>query len=137
MNNKLTSGEKSVQAFIAWQATMTDDDYRQIVFRGSLNRSEIAKGCGIAKAALRQNPSVKSLLDKLEKDLRERGVLPELTELAKTAATKPKLYDRTSSERARQSRRVTELEQEVLELRARLRRYEELSEELAKSGKEF
>ncbi|MFH6563273.1 VPA1267 family protein [Aeromonas caviae] len=131
---KSFSGEKSVQAFIAWSAAMRDDDYRQIVFRGSLNRGEIAKGCGIAKAALRQNPQVKILLEQLEIDLRQRGVLPELTEEAKTAATEPKLYDRTVAKRARESKRVAELEQQVLELRARLKRFEELSEVLTEMG---
>jgi hypothetical protein len=35
---------------------MSDDDFRQIVFRGQLNRGEIAKGLDCAKSALRQNP---------------------------------------------------------------------------------
>jgi hypothetical protein len=128
------AGQKSVEAFMAWSATMNDDDYRQIVFRGSLNRTEVAKGCGIAKAALRQNPQVKKLLEQLESDLRSRQVLPLMTEKAKVASTQPKQYDQTASKRARESKRVAELEQEVLELRARLKRFEELSEVLTEMG---
>ena len=74
------------------------------------------------------------MLEQLEIDLRQRGVLPELTEEAKTAATEPKLYDRTVAKRARESKRVAELEQQVLELRARLKRFEELSEVLTEMG---
>lgn len=42
--SKLTAGEKNIQGFTAWTATMTDADYRQMIFRGSLNWSDIAKG---------------------------------------------------------------------------------------------
>lgn len=130
----LSSGEQSIEAFVAWQSTMTADDYRQITFRGSLNRGEIAKGCGFAKSVLQQNPEVKRLLEKLEESLRQQKVLPELTDDAKTAAKQPKQYDKTASKRGRESKRVSELEQEVLELKARLRRYSELSEVLDEMG---
>ncbi len=130
----LTAAEKSVQAFLLWKASMGDDDYAQIVFRGQLNREQVAKGCGFAKAVLRQNPKVKELLHQLELDLRQRQVLPDLTEAAQIAATQPKAYDRTERQRITESRRVAELEAEVLELKARLRRFEELSEVLVEMG---
>lgn len=42
---------------------MADDDYRQIVHRGKLNRNEVAKGVGCAKSALLQNPKLRGLLE--------------------------------------------------------------------------
>lgn len=131
---KSTAGERSVNAFLAWKASMTVDDFRQIIFRGSLNRTEIAKGCGIAKAALRQNPKVRALLQELEDDLRSHGTLPPLAADVTEAKNAPVLYDRTASKRVRESRRVAELEKEVLELKARLRRFEELSQVLTEMG---
>lgn len=57
-----------------------DGDFEQIVFRGQLNRGEVAKAIDIGKSALRQNPAIKEGLEKVEQELRDRGVLPPLTE---------------------------------------------------------
>ena len=52
----MASGQQKAQqnldAFLAWSATQTDDDYRQIAFRGQLNRIEVAKAVGFGKSAL-------------------------------------------------------------------------------------
>ncbi|WP_299664346.1 VPA1267 family protein [uncultured Psychromonas sp.] len=125
---------ENLSSFIIWQATMTDDGFRQIVFRGGLNRGEIAKACGFGKSALNQNPQIKSALKKLEDDLRTRNVLPQLTEKAKSEKIEPKKYDKTASQRMRDAKRVAELEQKVLELETRLKRFGELSEVLMEMG---
>ena len=44
--------EENVQTFAAWVATKSDTDYRAMVIRGVLSRTEIAKECGFAKSAL-------------------------------------------------------------------------------------
>ena len=49
-------------AFQRWAATKTDDDLKQIVFRGQLNRGEVANAIGIGESAVRQNPAIKSLV---------------------------------------------------------------------------
>lgn len=134
MANGQQKAEKNLDTFVAWKATMTDDAFRQITFRGGLNRVEIAKGCGFGKSALNQNPQIKSVLQALENDLRERGVLPELTVAAKTAHAEPKQHDKTASKRIRESKRISELEQKVLELEIRLKRFGELSEVLHEMG---
>ncbi|MGU5642666.1 hypothetical protein ACV1DC_22165, partial [Aeromonas caviae] len=36
--------QQNLEAFEVWKATQTDDDFKQIVFRGQLNRIEVAKG---------------------------------------------------------------------------------------------
>ena len=128
------AAEKSVQAFMLWQAGMSNDDYTQIIYRGQLNREEVAKGCGFAKAVLKQNPQVKKLLAQLELDLRLKQVLPDLTEIAQVAAAQPKTHDRAERKQSMESRRIAELEAEVLELKAKLRRFEELSEVLVEMG---
>ena len=40
--------EKNVEKFEAWIARSTDDDFRQMVWRGSLNRVLIAEECGFS-----------------------------------------------------------------------------------------
>ena len=134
MANGQQKAQQNIDAFIRWSATMTDDDYRQIVHRGKLNRIEVAKGVGCAKSALLQNPKLRALFEELENELRKRGVLPELTEAAKSARSEPKQYDKTSSKRLQDANRIAELEQEVLRLKMQLERFQELSEVIHELG---
>lgn len=132
--NGAQKAKANLDSFIIWQASMTDEGFSQIVFRGCLNRGEIAKACGFGKSALNQNPQIKSALQALEDDLRTRNILPQLTEKAEVTKADPKQYDKTASKRIREAKRVAELEQNVLELEARLKRFEELSEVLLEMG---
>ena len=141
MSNGQERARQNLSAFQNWVATQTDDDFKQIVFRGQLNRGEVAKAIGIGKSALRQNPAIKTALDNLEQNLRDRGVLPELTETAQAQRSEPKRYDPSVNQRAMESRRLSVLEQENIELKARvatleakLKRYGELSEVLTEFG---
>ena len=141
MSNGQERARQNLSAFQSWVATQTDDDFKQIIFRGQLNRGEVAKAIGIGKSALRQNPAIKTALDNLEQNLRDRGVLPELTETAQAQRSEPKRYDPSVNQRAMESRRLSVLEQENIELKARvatleakLKRYGELSEVLTEFG---
>ncbi|MCG7578056.1 MULTISPECIES: VPA1267 family protein [unclassified Halomonas] len=141
MSNGQERARQNLSAFQTWVATQTDDDFKQIVFRGQLNRGEVAKAIGIGKSALRQNPAIKTALENLEQNLRDRGVLPELTETAQAQRSEPKRYDPSINQRAMESRRLSVLEQENIELKARvatleakLKRYGELSEVLTEFG---
>jgi hypothetical protein len=132
---------ENVDAFRAWIATQTDDDFKQIAHRGQLNRGEVAKAIGIGKSALRQNPVIKEQLEALENELRQRSVLPPLTGLAEAQRKAPKRYDQSENNRAGDSRRLSQLEQENIELKAKvaelqtqLKRYGELSEVLSEFG---
>jgi len=132
---------QNLDDFQSWVATQTDEDFKQIVFRGQLNRGEIAKAVGIGKSALRQNPAIKKALEKLEQDLRNRGVLPPLIATAQPQGAEAKLYDSSVNKRAMESKRLSVLEQENIELKARvatleakLKRYGELSEVLTEFG---
>ncbi|CAK2668940.1 transposase [Vibrio crassostreae] len=133
--------QQNLEAFEVWKATQTDDDFKQIVFRGQLNRIEVAKGIGCGKSALNQNPALKKALKVLEDELRSKGVLPPLTDAAKNNADKPKVYDNTANRKLLDSKRVSSLEAENIELKAkvkelekRLERFGELSETLSDMG---
>ncbi|QQD24750.1 hypothetical protein GJQ55_09875 [Venatoribacter cucullus] len=73
MSNGQERARQNLSAFQRWVATQTDDDFKQIVFRGQLNRGEVAKAIGIGKSALRQNPAIFSQNQKLKSPLRWRG----------------------------------------------------------------
>lgn len=134
MANGQQKAEQYVNSFISWSATMKDNDYKQIIYRGNLSRIEVAKAVGCAKSSLIQNPRLKILLSELEDDLRKRSILPPLTESAKSDQSKPKQYDKTASKRLHDSKRISELEQEVLQLKMQLERFTELSEVMAELG---
>jgi hypothetical protein len=141
----MASGQQKAQqnldAFQSWVATQQDDDFKQIVFRGQLNRIEVAKAVGCGKSALNQNPDIRKHLKKLEDNLRDKGVLPPLTDTAKKEADKPKQYDNTANRKALYSKRSSSLEAENIELKAKikelegkLKRFGELSETLSEMG---
>ncbi|MBT0109531.1 hypothetical protein J4H72_17710 [Vibrio alginolyticus] len=133
--------QQNLEAFEVWKTTQTDDEFKQIVFRGQLNRIEVAKGIGCGKSALNQNPALKKALKALEDELRVKGVLPPLTETAQKNADKPKAYDNTANRKLLDSKRVSSLEAENIELKAKvkelekqLERFGELSETLSEMG---
>lgn len=141
MANGQQKAQQNFDAFQAWSATQTDDDYKQIAFRGQLSRTEVAKAVGFGKSALNQNPDIRKRLKKLEDDLREKGVLPPLTDTAKKEVDKPKQYDNTANRKALDSKRSSLLEAENIELKAKikelegkLKRFGELSETLSEMG---
>ena len=77
----------------------------------------------------------------LEDKLRDKGVLPPLTESAKKDADKPKQYDNTANRKLLDSKRVSALEAENIELKAKvkeleskLERFGELNETLSEMG---
>lgn len=141
MANGQQKAQQNLEAFQAWVATQQDDDFKQIAFRGQLNRIEVAKAVGCGKSALNQNPDIRKLLKQLEDNLREKGVLPPLSDTAKKEADKPKQYDNTASRKALDSKRLSSLEAEnielktkVKELKGKLERFGELSETLSEMG---
>ncbi|WP_100689592.1 VPA1267 family protein [Marinobacter aromaticivorans] len=141
MMNGKQKAQQNIEAFHAWTATQSDEDYKQIIFRGQLNRGEIAKATGVGKSALRQNPEIKRLLESLENELRAREILPPLTPASEHQEGELQLYDAEVSRRARNDQRAARLEQENIELKARvnelesrLARFGELSEALTEMG---
>ncbi|MES2281142.1 MAG: VPA1267 family protein [Pseudomonadota bacterium] len=133
--------EENVQAFAAWNASKSDDDFRSLVHRGQLSRKEVATECGFAKSVLDQNPRIKAALRELEESLRERGVLPPAIEKPAGEAAPPvrepgKLRGALDAERLR--RLETEnasLKAEVAELKRALEKHAILSQALALTGR--
>ena len=134
MANGQQKSVQNIESFLTWMASTTDDDYKQIIFRGKLNRIEVAKGCGFSKSVLQQNPKVKEMLFNLETSLRKRNVLPKLSAQGESKLIKPKKYNTDQNKRIGDSKRVSELEQKVVELEAKLRRYQELAEVITEMG---
>lgn len=141
MANGQQRAQQNLEAFEVWQATQTDDDFKQITYKGKLNRIEVAKSVGCGKSALNQNPGLRKALKALEDSLRDKGVLPPLTESAKIDTDKPKQYDNTVNRKLLDSKRVSALEAEnielkvkVKELESKLERFGDLSETLSEMG---
>ena len=141
MANGQQKALQNLEAFQVWQATQTHDDFQQIIVRGQLNRGEVAKAVGCGKSALTQNPALKKALALLEENLREKGVLPPLKQAVKDNLEKPKQYDNTVNLKQLNSKRLSTLESENIELKAKvnelenkLKRYGERSETLYEMG---
>lgn len=134
--------EENVQRFQTWMASKTDSDFRQMVSRGVLSRTEIAAECGFAKSALSQNPRIREALKTLEEQLRDRGVLPKLAQWAEDEGV-PAVTQRVDSARAAlDAERLSRLELENASLKAEnaelkrlLGRYAVLQDVLAETGR--
>jgi hypothetical protein len=143
MANGQQLAEEYVQRFATWVASKTDDDFRNMVTRGVLARTEIAAECGFAKSALAQNPRIRKALKDLEDSLRERHVLPQVVEPVESGTEVPGQVRRAEPVRAAQdAERLSRLEQENASLRAEnaelkqlLARYSVLHEVLAETGR--
>jgi hypothetical protein len=112
--------EQNFDAFVAWSASKTDDDFRAMASRGVLARKEIAVECGFAKSALDQNPRIKAALRDLEDSLRARQVLPELVAKASEGPQEPRMRESGGQKAMLDSERLKRLEQENASLRAEL-----------------
>ncbi|MGF1761142.1 hypothetical protein L4D76_25120 [Photobacterium sagamiensis] len=146
MANGQELAKENVERFESWCASQTDDDFREIEYRGNLKRSAVATGCGFAKSVLQQNPAVKKLLSELESELRERGVLPPLKAKKSCLDNEPQELDQAQIKRDKQGVHTRRLEQRVVELEAenaelkrklerKLERFEALSSALVDVGR--
>lgn len=134
--------EVNVLLFEAWVASKTDDDFRAMVSRGVLSRTDMAKECGFAKSALDQNPRIKGALRDLENGLRLRGVLPPAVERdPETPSTLPvrepgRLRAAEDAERLRRlEQENAALKAEVAELKRTVEKFSVLREALALTGR--
>ncbi len=141
MANGQQRAQQNLDAFLQWQATQTADNFKQIAFKGQLNRIEVAKAIGCGKSALTQNPALRSALKALEDDLRKKGVLPPLTESAQEATDVLKQYDNNANRNTLDTKRLSRLEAENIELKAKIKelesqleRFGELSDTLSEMG---
>ena len=110
--------EQNVKTFAAWVASKTDDDFRAMVSRGVLSRTEIARECGFAMSALNQNPTIKTALRKHEDALRARGVLPPTVQKSVDEATPPLMRESGKLRGAMDADRLRRLETDNASLKA-------------------
>ena len=134
--------DENVFKFTTWTASKTDVEYRNMVVRGVLSRTEIAAECGFAKSALAQNPRIRDALKALESSLRQRGILPAAVSDGESKADLPALHQVEPSRSARDAERLSRLEREnaslkaeITELKRLLGRYTVLQEALAETGR--
>ena len=115
-------GQIYLERFREWIKSMSDDDFRQIVYspKGILNRQQIKKLAGLSDQAIKKNENVKAELQNLENRLRERNVLPPLSEVGKESLSAPKLYDASSKRNALEHGRLGKLEAENQDLKVQL-----------------
>lgn len=120
MANGQQVAEQNLASFLAWVTSKRDNEFREYVHRGKLNRSEIAAECGFGKSALLQNPSIRRSLEALEECLRAAGVLPPLVVSPQLTHEDPPIRDRDARQRRQDSQRLNSLEQDNAALRAEL-----------------
>lgn len=140
MANGQQKAQLNLNSFELWVATQSEDDFRQITYRGQLNRGEVAKAVGCGKSALLQNPKIRNKLHLLEVDLRKKGVLPPINNKDRKE-NDPKEYDHNFNRNQLNVKRISSLEQENIELKAKLNelekeleRFVELSDALYEVG---
>ena len=61
-NNDNGLKQQNIEKFDVWEATKSNADFQQMVRRGVLNRTEIAKEAGIGKSALTKNDVIKKTI---------------------------------------------------------------------------
>lgn len=139
MLNGKQKGDANIEVLKQWIASKTDEDFRQIEFKGKLKRKEIAVECGFALSVLNQNPSVRDVLNALESDLRQRGILPQRAENAEQALGMSSISEkRHRAEQERIRRLETEnaaLKAENAELKERLLDFGALTDVLTATGR--
>lgn len=125
-------GQEYLGRFNAWASSMTDDDFRQIVYapKGILNRQQIKKLAGLSDQAVKKNANIVAALGLLEDELRGRGVLPQLTGTGEKAKSEPKLYDKTAKRSSLDSLRVAKLESTNHDLQVQIEKLEKENEAL-------
>lgn len=141
-------GKENLQAFLAWvNERDAAGDWLDYIFRGKLNRSELASECGFALSVVRQNPAVKAALEALEYRLKDSGILSvtsrsteipgELAEASSQAIDK-----RIMAAKSKAEERVKALEEqnaglraEISSLRNQLARFQHLDEHLGRTGR--
>tara|TARA_R110001583_G_scaffold66746_3_gene191484 strand:+ start:6709 stop:7140 length:432 start_codon:yes stop_codon:yes gene_type:complete len=140
MANGQQKAAENLNSFQAWVSSKSDNDFREYIFRGQLNRTEIALECCFTKSALRQNPAIKEALETLERNLRASGVLPPINYAPEGKKTPER--DSDAPQRRRDQQRLNALEQQNAALRAelattksKLEQYNLLDEMLAETGR--
>ena len=90
--------QQNLEAFEVWKATQTDDDFKQIVFRGQL--IELKCCYWLWQIGVKPKSCPRKALKALEMSCAVK-VLPPLTDAAKKNEDKPQTYDNTANRKLR------------------------------------
>lgn len=139
MANGQQMAKENVRKFEAWVSERTAACDWQEYLRGNLlNRTEIARECGFAVSALRQNPTIQASLQALEEKLRESGVLHASRKAAALRASEV----RAARAASREQSRIKALEEQnaaqkaqILALEQSLKRYKLFEQHLQETGR--
>ncbi len=137
-------GQESLNKFLSWSSTLSDEDFVAISRGSKLHRGEVRKGAGIGKSTINDNVLVRNALIELERDLRKRGILAPLVVESPNAhdtANIEVLYNQNGNELKRlrvENQKLQEKclkqEAEIARLREFLEKYDDLADVLAGSG---
>ena len=134
--------EENFQKFVAWLLSKSDDDFRQMVNRdGTLSRKEIVAECRFGSSVINQNPRIKATLLSKEIELRERGILPPISDKNRyeSSATSREVSAATQSFDADRLRRLefenAALRAENKEIKRQLEKFAVLREVLSTTGR--
>ncbi len=137
----------NIEKFTNWiEERKAAEDWKDYIRGRQLNRTDIAKECGFATFVLRQNPTVKGALEDLEKELADSGIIPspigESSSQSTSTPSERAIDDRIILINDKAQKRIKALEEknaalsaELMELRAKLKRYEMIEKHLTETGR--
>lgn len=120
-------GQENAQRLGAYIEDRKSGDGTFPVYNGRLNRSAIAKACGFDRAVFAQNPACKELIENLERELSEYGLLGK----QRGSTTEQKLRQRVLT----LEQQVANLRAENEQLRRELRRHDFAEELMVETGR--
>ena len=116
-----TKKQLNYASFCAWHKPKNNDDFKEYVIRGKLNRDEMASECGFGRSVFYQNDLVIDELARLEERLKHDGILPSKERENESVP----LRDRDAGIRARDTQRLKSLEQQNATLKSQVKELEE------------
>lgn len=130
----------TVAKYLAWRDSKSYEDFLQIEKYGVLNKSDIEAQIAdeqettFPRSNFRSNDWLAVLHENLESVLREKGILPGKTESQvqedlKGAKDNPKNFNKNKRKAAQDAQRLSELQELVLQQKARISELEKLLEE--------
>ncbi|MFS1998816.1 hypothetical protein [Vibrio breoganii] len=137
---KKTPAEINVEKLEAWIAKQTDQDIKELNYRGSINKGAVAAQSGVNKRAITgQNQRATDIFNDWEESCRRRNLLPKPIS---SVPSQPKNeghqavehQDPKDAEIARLNREVSRLKEQLYQQTIMMKRYDEFKDVLYRSG---
>ncbi|MFH4481285.1 hypothetical protein [Vibrio diabolicus] len=136
----MTEKMSNLDKFNAWAAAVTEEDLKQMVYNGRLNKAEIAQQAGFSYSAWKapeKNPTAKALHEALyefEATLEWLKFLPEKAENPLQGEVKSINGDPLLNENRMLKKQNSALKDEIIRLKAQLDKLSEMKETVIKLG---